>query len=486
MAKKIVNGKSAKYDLIVIGGGGAGLAAAAEAAEHGLKVLVVEKRRNPGGNANMAEGFFAAASPVQERQMVDASRDEMFRKAMDYYHGAVDARILRAYINKSADTIRWLEKKGLEFTVAPTLRNQCPLVWHVLPKRGKAIVKTLLEAGTAHGLEVKYGTTAKQILKDNSGRVNGILAQSPDGEERLTARAVVIATGGYGGNRELLQKSFPWDVTNLRCNGLPHMGEGIQIAWEAGAASGELGNIIGGGPCLSGMRGWAGASMYLTAIAEEPNTLWINKRGERFTDECITFNPFEAVNPLLRQPEMLTYSLFDERVKRGIEENGIIRGVGIYFMPPRSKVPGLDGILQDAGQKGTLKIADSWEEIADWMGLSPAVLKTTLEEYNSACEKGYDGVFNKDRRYLQPLTEPPFYAIPGYPFFMTTIGGIKINHRMEALDCQDSPIPGLYAAGMDAGGWVSGTYCGHLAGSGLGFALNSGRLAAESVRNYIS
>ncbi len=473
-------------DVVVLGAGGAGLAAAVAAGEMGAKVIVLEKRRLAGGNASMAEGFFGAGSPVQQRNMVDASPDDLFRKAMDYYHWAVDPRILRAYINRSGDTVRWLEEKGLEFDVAPTMRNQMPLVWHVLPKRGAAIVKVLLKNCQDLGVRVLLGASARKILTGPPGVVNGVLAGDKENETRITAKSVIVATGGFGGNRELLQKCFNYDATNLICVGLPHMGDGIIMAWEAGAASEGLGNMVGAGPGLARKRRGTGAAwdLKMTAVADEPNMVWVNKKGQRFTDECVTFNVFEVVNPLLRQPDMTCYSLFDDLVKRDIMEKGLIRGIGLYFVPPGTRLTGLDDMLRAEAGNGTAKTAATWDEIAPWMGAAPAVLKATIDEYNACCDKGYDDIFGKDRRYLQPLRTPPYHAIIGHPFFTTTIGGIKINHKMEVLNHQDMPIKGLYAAGVDAGGWVSDTYCAHLAGSAFGFALNSGRIAAENAVRY--
>ena len=136
--------------------------------------------------------------------------------------------------------------------------------------------------------------------------------------------------------------------------------------------------------------------------------------------------------------------------------------------------------------KGTAKISGSWDEIAEWIGATPDTLKTTVDEYNGYCDRGYDEVFAKDRRFLTPLRTPPYYAMRCYPGCLGTIGGIKINHRMEVLDSQRRPIPGLYAGGVDTGGWESETYCGVLAGSAFGFALNSGRIAAENAIEYMS
>jgi fumarate reductase flavoprotein subunit len=120
------------------------------------------------------------------------------------------------------------------------------------------------------------------------------------------------------------------------------------------------------------------------------------------------------------------------------------------------------------------------------MGVAPEVLQATIDEYNRFCDQGYDESFSKEPRYLQALRNPPYYAIKCHSSFLGTIGGIKINHHMEVLNHQLRPIPGLYAAGVDTGGWEGDTYNGVLAGHTFGFALNSGRIAGENAVKYIS
>ena len=128
-----------------------------------------------------------------------------------------------------------------------------------------------------------------------------------------------------------------------------------------------------------------------------------------------------------------------------------------------------------------IRIADTLDEIAEWIGTDSGVLKTTIDEYNLACEKGHDPISGKDRRYLVPLRTPPYYAIRMGVDYLDTIGGIKINERMEVLDKKDIPIPGIYAAGIDTGGWVGDTYCIRTTGTTFAFAINSGRIAGESA-----
>ena len=135
-------------------------------------------------------------------------------------------------------------------------------------------------------------------------------------------------------------------------------------------------------------------------------------------------------------------------------------------------------------EKGTVKVSGSLEDIAAWIQAVPRVLKETVKEYNASCDRGYDEILSKDRRYLIPLRTPPYYALKCYQGFLGTIGGLKINNRMEVLDHQDDPIQGLYAAGSVTGGWESDTYCLQLSGSAFGFALNSGRIAGENALKY--
>jgi fumarate reductase flavoprotein subunit len=135
--------------------------------------------------------------------------------------------------------------------------------------------------------------------------------------------------------------------------------------------------------------------------------------------------------------------------------------------------------------KGRVKISDSWNEIAQWIGSAPKVLKTTIDEYNSFCEQGHDAIFAKDRRYLLPLRIPPYLAIQGGLNLLSTHGGIKISHHMEVLDSQDNPIPGVYAAGNETGGMDSDTYDVNLSGHSFGFAINSGRIAGENAARFL-
>jgi flavocytochrome c len=465
-------------EIAVIGGGGAGLAAAVAAAEKGKGVVVLEKRPVLGGNSALAEGLLAAESPAQKRMNIEAPRDELFRIAMDHAHWKLNGRIVRAFIDKSGDTIQWLENKGLYFDWIPRYPpEQKILTWHCLRNRGKELINVLVKDCETLGVRLLRETAAKKLLTDQKGNVTGVVADAKAMKLRIKARSVIIATGGYGGNKELLRKYNRYYNENIVLKGIPHMGDGLLLAMEVGSATEGLGLIH-----FSGHTPHS-ASDDLMVASDEPNTVWVNRRGERFTDEATGFNRFVSVNAVLRQPGSLSYTLFDERIARNIMETGVIKGVG-FIVAPGTKLTGLKESLQSGEKKGNVKISNSWDETAAWMGTKPETLKKTIEEYNVCCDQGHDAVFTKDRKYLEALRTPPYYALKCYPRFLGTIGGIKINHHMEVLNQEDEPISGLYAAGVDTGGWEADNYNAILSGTTFGFAINSGRIAGENAADY--
>jgi len=158
---------------------------------------------------------------------------------------------------------------------------------------------------------------------------------------------------------------------------------------------------------------------------------------------------------------------------------------GQVHVAPGTRLIGIEEKLKKQVTKGKVMMSKSWGKIAAWMGVPLKELKGTVEKYNTACDQGHDDLFGKDRCYLEPLRIPPFYAIQCDPSFLGTIGGIKINQRMEVMNKEGRPVPGLYAAGQDTGGWECDTYNPMLAGMTFGFALNSGRIAGETAAKYI-
>ncbi len=482
-SSQIPKAENLEADIVVIGGGGCGMAAAAAAAEKGARVILLEKKGAPGGNSAFVVGIFAAESPAQRRLSVDVAKDEAFKMAMDYAHWRINPRIFRTFVDRSGDTIKWLEEKGLKFdNIPPLYPGHTIRCWHSLEDRnaGPVILKILRKNCEDLGVRLIFHCSAKKILTGENGDVTGVLAETKNTKLRINSQAVIIATGGYGGNKELLKKYNPTYSENMLYLGLPHlMGDGLLMATGVGAATEGLGTLI------LHTHFFRGAAT-INGLAQEPSTLWVNKNGERFADEALTFHPTECGNIIDRQPDKCVYVLFDEKLKNRIVEDGLLKG----DLEPKPGLAGtkptnLDNELKAEAEKGGVKISDSWDEIAEWMGVAPKVLQATIDEYNSFCARGHDEIFAKERRYLEALHTPPYYAVECYLCFLTTVGGIKINHHMEVLNNRDKPIPGLYAGGDTTGGWASDTYCILLSGSTAGFAINSGRIAAENAVKYV-
>jgi fumarate reductase flavoprotein subunit len=497
--------KNLKAELVVLGGGGAGLAAALAAAENGCKnIYVLEKAGSATGSTGMAHDIFGAESPVQKRLGIEASRDELFKTAMEWAHWTnINPRVVRAFIDKSGDTIGWLEQKGLSFEMIQYYPNQVPLVRHSVKGHGHALMKTLRDNCQELGVTILTRTSGKKILRDAQGRISGVLAESKEGEITISTGCVIVATGGYGNNKEMLKKYWPNYNENYTYDGPPsNTGDGIIMATEIGAATAGMGALNLHGPFVRpksdsfwmkmDAAGEDGVPIRITSwfLAWEPEMLWVNKKGSRFIDEGYNLAFFAFGNAVALQPDGITYTLFDNTTLRTIETQGLIRpgaASRANWLPvsAATPLPGLEREVQKQAGKGELMISESWDDIADWMGADPAVLKATIDEYNTGCDDKHDALFAKDRRYLLPLRTPPFYAVKGHLGLCDAYGGIRINEKMEALDAGDNPIPGLYAAGSTAGCWESESYCYRLTGHLVGFALNSGRIAGENAVKYL-
>ncbi len=463
--------------IIVIGGGGSGLAAALTIAEKGGNVTVIEKRKVFGGNTTMASVLFGAETNVQKRMQIKVTKDWAFKTAMGYAHWKINPRLVRAFINKTDDTVRWMEENGIKFVDFPNyFPYQKPRVFHFMEGHGAALIQMMVDKCKQRGVDFLTETSAEKILTDDEGRIRAVEAVREEKTFEIPCRCVIIATGGYAANKEMMKRYCPDYSEDLVQFGIPvNYGDGFRMARELGAATEGLGLIHLIGPRTVG-------SPYVAAIVVEPNTVWLNKKGERFVDESLSFSWPEAANALARQPDRICYNLFDTEIKRIFMEEGIQRGWKAYNTGTR--MTKLDEEMEATMKHGEIKISDSVDEIAEWMGVAPDTLKSTIKKYNEDCDKGYDTAFAKDPQFLLPIHKPPFYALKCHQGFHGTVGGIKINHNMEVVDENEEPIAGLYAVGSDTGGWEGDTYCLVLSGTTFAFAICSGRIAGENAVGF--
>ena len=480
-------------DVIVISAGTAGLAAAVAAAEKGMEVIAFEKGSTTGGTANMGMGPFAVESRLQKLKNVPLTREEAFNIFMEATHWSVDARLVSNYINKSADTIAWLEEMGVEFIDCIAYIKGAHFTHHVVkpasgvpgPRCASYMMKALTERAEELGVQIFLQTPVKKIIKEE-GRITGVIAEGPTGEIRANAKAVIIATGGFGDNPEWIKEytGFEWgrDLYSTRVPGL--VGDGIKMAWEVGAGRERMQmELICNIPVSIDDQGNITPDMIITNVFKHPN-LMVNIQGERFINEEIMGNPSYLANAVARQKDRCAFVIVDAQIVKHYEKRGF---EWLTVLSPEEKVDNLYEVLeQECENSEHMFAADSLEELAEKTGINLAGLKRTLDEYNEACETGRDKVFYKSPRYLRPIRKPKFFAGKYYPSAYGSLGGIKVNHRLEVLTEDYEIIPGLYAAGVDANAIYGDTYVFILPGNTMGFALNSGRMAGENAADYVA
>ena len=472
-------------DLAVIGGGPAGLCAAVAAAELNAKVVVLEKRATTGGTANMAMGPFGIESRLQKLKQHGPDRDEAFRIFMDYTHWRADARLVRAYIDKAATSIDWLEGLGVEFVEPAAYFPGGNFTWHIVkPRTGKVgptsgadMMRTLTRKAQELGVQLLLRTPARKITKQD-GRVTGVMAEDISGAPlQVAARAVIIATGGFGNNPEMIKQftGYEWgkDLSSFRIPGID--GDGVKMGWDAGAAPTEMRMHL-----IFMMPGSFDRS--LGEAFRQPH-LMVNLLGERFMNEEIMPNTTFTANAISAQKERTAFVIFDKGIKEHMENVGF-DAVSVVF--PAMKAEHFDSLLKAHLDKGFKEIfvADSLDELATKTGIDREGLISTVDQYNECCAKGHDNLFNKSYRLLRPIKRPKFYAGRFLPGAFGTLGGIKINARTEVIDKEWKRIPGLYAAGTDANSIYGDSYAFILPGNTMGFAVNSGRIAGEHSAAY--
>jgi fumarate reductase flavoprotein subunit len=478
--------KQINVDVGVIAAGPAGLAAAVAAAEKGASVAVFEKGMTSGGLGNMAMGPFGVESKLQKKQIIGLTRDEAFRIHMDYNHWAVDAQLVRAYIDKSGDTIDWLMGMGVKFVLAARHFPLSQPTWHLLDASTEAqgsargIVTTLHEKATEFGVKFYFSTPGKKLLKKD-GKVVGFTALEEETGDtiQVNAKATIVATGGFGANAAMVKKytgfETPKDVWVFPVPGIE--GDGLRMAWEAGAAASHM--IIEMFCAIPNMP------MYwnLDALLRQPN-LMVNLSGERFFNEDLLQNNTFAANAVLKQKNSCAFMIFDEEAHQYYLKNGFDH---ILYDVPIADATGFKQEMERAMTEDASPdffAVDSIEELAQKTGINLPNLKRTIETYNHACETR-DAIFNKDYRFMKPIRTPKFYAGRRVPGGFGTLGGIKINYKTEVLNKEFEVIPGFYAAGTDANSIHADCYTFILPGGSLGFALNSGRMAGENATTYV-
>ena len=209
--------------------------------------------------------------------------------------------------------------------------------------------------------------------------------------------------------------------------------------------------------------------------------LWVNSKGERFMNEDAIANTTFAGNAIAAQPGKFAFSIFDSALLKKYKKKGSDIQSHVH---PLDMFDHFEEAVETALSRPATSMSSRPTASRNWRrrwASTPARWSPTVEEYNDMCDGGFDDIFEKDHRYLQPIAKAPFYACRYFPSAYGTLGGIKINYKAEVLDDDCDPIPGLYAAGLDACTIYGDSYPFILPGNTMGFALNTGRIAGENA-----
>lgn len=485
-------------DVVVIGAGASGVSAAISAADQGAKVILVEKTGVIGGASNLSwAGKFVDSSAAIEAG-VQSDQEKMIADWIKDGHWRVDSSAIRQYVTRSGETYDWLKDRGY----VTGFMNFGGEQFHLLPDYGtreETLKRMLADSVEAGGGQILMQTTANHLITDENGAVVGVRAEQKDGTLLdITAKSVVIATGGYAANAEMVKEHFGFEGINggLRQN----IGEGLKMAWEAGAKIPD--NM--GGQMLHQTLARATADLrkefegfqasYPMMLTYIPTLMNVNASGARFRDEAFTLTAVAAANSsAFNGPYHLVIvskSQIDALMEQGL--NGI-KAPGMPGMPPEFYLDFADQFTIDNPWTDAYTVFDKMvenghgfkgntiEELARNAGMDEAVFAEAFQQYQEACSTGKDSAFGKTSEFLLSYgNEGPYYAIIAEINNLGSIGGLLVNTGFQVLDDSRIPIKGLYAVGAESEGVLfNDTYVGN--GVGIGYAFTSGILGGEQA-----
>lgn len=481
-------------DIAVVGAGGAGMWAAVEAVRAGKSVVVIEKGANVGvANGSLAGGPFIVGSKLQQEAGIDFTVEEAFNHIMEYGHWSTNAAAIKAAVEISGETI---DQFTSDFGVPTGLRPDNYGAGHASvranfqadPKdsktqaKGEARMKPLQEFVESEGGEFLFNTAGKRLIMENGACV-GVQCEG-EGVIDVKAKQVIVATGGFLGSADMMLEKFGTFVNPL--GNILSVGEGIDMVQAAGGQVSTQWGIAG--------NEFAGSNQKADGLYDRKNaaftvgiygTLLVNNQGRRFSNEGEFANLPLALGGAISLVGGKYYAVVDQTYVDGLNagtDAWTLCGsdaenwrTGMMTLKGKA-LENVQANFDAAVEEGWAFKADSIEALAE--AIDAPDLAKTVETYNAACAAGKDDQFYKPACFLQPVAAGPFYAMQYEPSAWVTIGGIRTNDRLQAIDAEGVAIPGLYVAGADNGTLMSAPYTDY-EGYSLMCAYCGGRLAGQ-------
>lgn len=411
------------YDVIVVGSGGAGMAAAISAKDAGADVAIFEKMPVIGGNTSKSSGGMnASETKFQKEQGIEDSNDLFYEETLKGGKGTNDPELLRYMVDNSAGAIDWLDSMGIRLNKI-TFSGGFSVARIHRPEDGSAVGGYLVN-GLYYNLmerEVPIFVNAEVTdLTDTDGAVTGVTVKIDGKEKTIKAKSVVLATGGFGSNMDMITKFKPELEGYVTTNHEGATGDGIALAEEEGAETVQM-DQIQIHPTV-----YQETSYLVSEAVRGEGAILVNSEGKRFYNEMETRDKVSAaINAL---PERYAYVVFDQALRE--------RATAI----------------EQYDELGMVVKGETVADLAKEIGVPEENLVATLETWNQYVAAKNDTEFGRTTGMEHDLSKGPYYAIKVAPGIHHTMGGLKINTKTEVLKKDGTAIPGLYAAGEVTGG----------------------------------
>lgn len=449
--------KDGRCDIVIVGAGGAGLSAAVAAAESGAgNIVVLEKQGIIGGNTNYSTGGInAAETEVQKSMGIEDSKQLFYDDTMTGGRNENLPDLVRNFVEHAAETINWLIGKGADLSDVGLMGGSSVKRTH-RPKGGTAIgphlMKILKTAAADKKIEIRTSNKVLGLLSSGSA-VTGVQVENADGSiYTLQAKAVVIATGGFGANLEMVTDYQPGLSGFATLNHPGATGDAFAWVKALGGATIQMSNIQIH-PTAEAMN-----HILITEAVRGNGAILVNREAKRFVNEMETRDVVSAA--ILQQSSGDAYLIFDQEVRKSLAS--IETYANQHLLIEGSSIAGL----------------------ANAATLPPAALEATMSRYAAQQKAGVDDDFGRGAAEMPvALQMPPFYAVRVKPAIHHTMGGLSVNTETQVLKSDGTPIPGLFAAGEVTGGLHGAN---RLGGNGVADIVVNGKLAGEAAAKYAS